>query len=98
MSDKTLLEKNNKTNKIPNEKTKYTCNVVLQIQSVYYIAKDKGKKYYPQVLLGERNYKGFSNNKLIHPILIFSDTEPDSESYDSDESEEEINEDIVRDE
>ena len=41
--------------------------------------------YYPQVLLEQRGYRLFSNNKLIHPDLIFTDSEPD----DNDESEEE---------
>ena len=47
--------------------------------------------YYHQMLLEKRGYKVFSNNRLIHPKLIFSDTEPDV----SDESEEEINENTV---
>ena len=64
----------------------------MQIQSVYYNMKDKDIKYYPQVLLEECSYKVFSNNRLIHPRLKFPDTDPDSESSDSDGSEEEINE------
>ena len=43
-------------------------------------------------------YRPFPNNVLFHPDLEFSDTEPDSESNDSDESEEEINENTVFDE
>ena len=50
--------------------------------------------YYPQVLLEQRGYRLFSNNKLIYPDLSFTDSEPD----DSDESEEEINENTVFDE
>ena len=49
-------------------------------------------KYYPQVLIEQCGYRFFSNNKLIHPDLIFTDSEPD----DNDESEEEeINENTV---
>ena len=50
VSDKTLFEKSNEINIIPDEKIKYKCNVILQIQSVYYNTKDKDIKYYPQVL------------------------------------------------
>ena len=85
--DETCFRKNkdNKTNIIPNENTKYKCRVLLQIQSVYYSMKDKGILsddnydivYYHQMLLEARGYKVFSNNKLINPKLIFSDTEPD---------------------
>ena len=50
---------------------------------------------YPHVLLGQCGYRPFPNNKLIHPDLIFTDSEPD----DQDESEEEeINENTVLDE
>ena len=35
VSDKTLFEKDSKTNIIPNEKTKCKCNAILQTQSVY---------------------------------------------------------------
>ena len=45
--------------------------------------------YYPQVLLEECGHRPFSNNKLIHPNLPFSDTEPDESE------EEEINENTV---
>ena len=55
-------------------------------------------KYYPQVLLQQCGYRPFSNNVLFHSDLEFTDTEPDSESNDSDESEEEINENTVFDE
>ena len=47
--------------------------------------------YYPQVLLEQCGYSFFSNNKLIHPDLIFTDSEPD----DNGESEEEINENTI---
>ena len=51
-------------------------------------------RYYSQILLDQCRYKDFSNNKLIHSDLNFTDTEPD----DNDESEEEINENTVFDE
>ena len=74
----------------------------MQIQSVCYSMEDKDILsddnddivYYPQVLLQRCGYRLFSNNKLIHPDLIFTDTEPD----DNDESEQEINENTVFDE
>ena len=51
--------------------------------------------YYPQVLIEQCRYRVFSNNTLIHPDLVFTDTERDE----SDESEEEvINENTVFDE
>ena len=59
---------------------------------------NKDIKYYLQVLLEQCGYKFFSNNnRLIHPSLVFSDTEPD-DSDESDESEEEINKNTVFDE
>ena len=64
-------------------------------QSVYYNMKDKDMKYYPQVLIEQYVYKTFSNNTIIHPDLEFTDSEPDSESNNSNESEEEINENTV---
>ena len=71
----------------------------MQIQSVYYSMKNKDDNddivCHPQVLLEQCGYRPFSNNVLIHPRVKFSDTEPDSESNDSDESEEEINENAV---
>ena len=70
----------------------------MQVQSVYYSMNDKDDiVYYPQVLLEQCGYRLFSNNKLIHSDVIFTDTEPDSESNDSDESEEEINQNTVFD-
>ena len=86
-------DKDKGINTIPNENTKYNCRVLLQIQSVYYSMKNKdilsdGNDdhigYYSQTC----RYKVFSNNKLIHPDLNFTDPEPDE----NDESEEEINE------
>ena len=96
LSDETCFRKDNKTNIIPNENTKYNCRVLLQIQSVYYSMKNKDNNdivYYPQVLIEQCAYRCFSNNKIIHPDLVFTDTEPD----DIDESEEEINENTVFD-
>ena len=60
----------------------------------------KDIKYYPQVLIGQCGYRVFSNNKLIHPALIFTDSESNSEidsepDSEPDESEEEINENTV---
>ena len=55
-------------------------------------------RYYPQVLLEQCGYRFFSNNTLFHPDLQFTNSEPDFESNDSDESEEEINENTVFDE
>ena len=49
--------------------------------------------YYLQVLLEQCRYRLFSNNKLIYPDLVYTDSEPD----DNDESEEEINENTVFD-
>ena len=51
-------------------------------------------KYYRQVLIEQCGYRVFSNNTIIHPGLILTDSEPD----DNDESEEEINENTVFDE
>ena len=91
-------DKDNKTNIFANEKNKYDCRVLLQVQSVYYSMNNKDDiVYYPQVLLEQYGYRLFSNNKLIHSDVIFTDTEPDSESNDSDESEEEINQNTVFD-
>ena len=52
-------------------------------------------KHYPQILIEQCGHRVFSNNKLIHPDLIYTDSEPDSEPDDNDESEEEINENTV---
>ena len=97
VSDETCFREN-KANRIPNENDKYTCRVLLQIQSVYYSMKDNIDEieYYAQVLLEQCVYKVFSNNILIHKDLDFTDTEPDSLS--NDESEEEINENTIFDE
>ena len=51
VSDETCFRKDNESNIIPNENTKYNCRVLLQTQSFYYNMKDKDYiKYYPQVL------------------------------------------------
>ena len=101
VSDETSFrkDKDTKINRIANENTKYNCRVLLQIQAIYYSMKDNDDdiKYYPQVLLAQCVYNVFSNI-LIHEDLGFTDTEPDSKSNDGDESEEEINENIVLDE
>ena len=56
--------------------------------------KDKDDiKYYHQILIEQCVYSVFSNNKLIHSDLDFTETKPD----DNDESEEEINENTVFD-
>ena len=52
-------------------------------------------RYYPQVLLEQCVYTIFSNNKLIHPKLAFTDSKPDSEPDDNDKSKEVINENTV---
>ena len=51
VSDETCFrkDKDKTTNTIPNEKTKYNCRVLLQIQSVYYNNEDEN--YYLQVFL-----------------------------------------------
>ena len=62
---KHVLEKNkDKTsNTIPNERTKYNCRVLLQIQSVYYNNKDtlENEDYYSQVFLEHCRYTFISN-------------------------------------
>ena len=51
VSDEKCFRKDNKTNIIPNENTKYDYRVLLQIQSVYYSTKNKDDNddifYYP---------------------------------------------------
>ena len=54
-----MLYKNDKNNIISNEKTKYNCRVLLQIQSVYYSIKDKDIRYYSQVLLEQCGHTFF---------------------------------------
>ena len=85
--DETCFRKNKDKaiNTIPNEKTKYNWRVLLQIQSVYY-NNNEDENYYPQVFLQSCRYKFLANNRLIHDVLDFTDTEPESES------EEEFNE------
>ena len=81
-------DKDKTTNTISNEKAKYNCRVLLQIQSVYY-NNNEDESYYLQVFLQNCRYTFIVNNKLIHDVLDFTDTEPESES------EEEFNEDTV---
>ena len=69
--------------------------MLLQIQSVYYSKKDNYDiVYYPQVLIEQCGYSFFSNNKIIHPNLILTDSDPD----DNNESEQEFNKDTLCDE
>ena len=53
VSDETCFrkDKDKPTNTIPDEKTKYNCRVLLQIQFVYYNNKDilEDEDYYPQI-------------------------------------------------
>ena len=92
VSDETCFREG-KYNYVPNKNTKYTCRVLLQIQSVYFNMKDNKDdiKYYPQVLLEQCGYIPFSNNVLFHKDFEFTDNEPDA-------SEEEINENTLLDE
>ena len=85
--------KDKTTNTIPNERTRYNCRVLLQIQSVYYNNEDiiKDIDYCPQIFLQQCRHISFINNKLLHNVLHFTDSEPDSES----ESDEKCNEDTV---
>ena len=73
--------KDKTTNTVLNESTKYNCRVLLQIRFVYYSNKDvvEDTKYYPQVLLEQCKYTSFVNNRLIHDVLDFTYSEPDSE-------------------
>ena len=75
----------------PNKNAKYTCRVLLQIQSVFFnmTHNEDEIEYYPQVLLEQCVYKHLLNNTIVHPDLEFTDTEPDFEF------EEEINENTV---
>ena len=36
-------------------------------------------RYYPQLLLEQCAYKRFISNRIFHPDLEFTDTEPDSD-------------------
>ena len=58
-------DKDKTTNTIPNEKTKYNCRVLLQIQSVYY-NNNEDEDYNPQVFLQSCRYNFTANNKLTH--------------------------------
>ena len=72
VSDKTLLD-NDDFYTIPSEITKHSCNVALEIQSVYHSTKDKDKDkdviYYLQVLLGQCCYSFFVDTRKIDPRL-----------------------------
>ena len=71
VSDEACFRKDNKTNTIPNENTKYNCRVLLQVQSVYHSLKVKDDiKYYSQLLIEQCGYRVFSNNVLIIQILF----------------------------
>ena len=72
-SDETCFIKNNKTNIISNENTKYNSRVLLQIQPVYYNMENKDIRYYVQVLLDQCVYRPFSNNILVDPDISFTD-------------------------
>ena len=87
VSDETCFRKDKvKTvDTILDEKTKYNCRVLLQIQSVYY-NNNEDENYYPQVFLQSCRSTFIASNRLIHEFLDFTDTEPESES------EEEFNE------
>ena len=83
VSEKTKIKT---VNTIRNEKTKYNCRALLQIQSVYY-NNNEDEDFYPQIFLQSCRYKSLANNRLTHGILDFTDTEPESKA------EEELNED-----
>ena len=80
---------------ITSKNTKYSCNVLLRIQSVFHSTKDKDKdaEYYSQVLLEQCCYDFFIDIRKIDPRLKRT-SKLESEF----ESEEEINEDTVLDE
>ena len=81
LADETCFrkDKDKTTNTILNKKTKYTCRVLLQIQSVYY-NDNENENYYPQVFLQSCRYTFIANNKLIYDVLDFTDTEAEFES------------------
>ena len=80
---------------IPSSDTKYFCNVLLEIQSVFHSTEDKDKDviYYLQVLSEQHYYDFFVDTRKIDTHLKRTN-KPKPES----ESEEEINEDTVFDE
>ena len=89
---------------IPSKNTKYSCNVLLRIQSVFHSTKDKDKdiEYYSQVLLEKCCYDFFIDTRKIDPRFkrtnkldpsLKRTNKPESEF----ESEEEINEYTVLD-
>ena len=72
LSKKTLLEKDD-SRTIPSKNTKYSCNVLLRIQSVFHSTKDKDKdvEYYSQVLLEQCCYDFFiGTRKIDHRNII----------------------------
>ena len=76
-------DKDKTTNAIPNERTKYNCRVLLQIQSVYYNNNKvlfEDIDYYPQVFLQQFRYTSFTKNQFLDDVLDFTDSEPESES------------------
>ena len=70
VSSETLFDINN-YHIVPSEKTKSLCNVLLQIQSVWYSTKDKDVVYYSQILLEQCCYEMFINTKKIDPRLKY---------------------------
>ena len=68
MSDRTLFEIDD-YRIIPGEKIRYSCNVILQIQSVYHTTKDKYVIYYSQVLLDQWCYELYVDTREIDPCL-----------------------------
>ena len=70
VSDRTLFEIDD-YRIVPSEKTTYSCNVILQIQSAYHSPKDKDEDvvYYLQVLLDQCCYELFVNAREIDPHL-----------------------------
>ena len=57
--------------KIPSEKIGYSCNLIIQIQSVYHTTQDKDRDvvYYSQVLLNQCCYELFVDTREIDPHL-----------------------------
>ena len=89
---------------IPSEKIGYSCNVIIQIQSVYHTTKDKDRDvvYYSQVLLNQCCYELFVDTTEFDPRLKCKNvdsclkrkkkSEPEPEPKLGFESEPEINE------
>ena len=70
LSDRTLFEIGD-YRMVPSEKTRYLCNVILQIQSVHHSTKDKEKDvvYYSKVLLDQCCYELFVDTREIDPCF-----------------------------